>query len=216
MIQAELHPAKQKILAAAMNLIRAKGYAATRVEDICQAVGLTKGGFFHHFSSKEEMAKQAAEYFGCFAADLFSTAPYQKVSNPVQKLLSYIDFRTQIITGEIPEFTCLLGTMVQEVHATHPDIREACRDAIWGHAETITELVAEAEESAGIQGIDPQEISLYIQAVLQGSFILAKASQEPQVARACMKHLRAYIANIFEPSGGGSNSGGSSAGETRQ
>ena len=36
----------------------------------------------------------------------------------------------RILRGEIPEFTCLLGTMVQEAYDTHPDIRAACDGAV--------------------------------------------------------------------------------------
>jgi TetR/AcrR family transcriptional repressor of nem operon len=35
-----------------------------------------------------------------------------------------------ILQGELPEFTCLVGTMTQEVNGTHPAIREACNASI--------------------------------------------------------------------------------------
>ena len=43
---------KLRLLNAALKVVRAKGYAATTVDDICQAAGVTKGSFFHHFKSK--------------------------------------------------------------------------------------------------------------------------------------------------------------------
>jgi len=58
------HESKTKLLAAALNVIRAKGYAATTVDDICHAAGLTKGSFFHHFKSKDDLALSAAAYWG--------------------------------------------------------------------------------------------------------------------------------------------------------
>ena len=50
-----LHQSKLKLLDAMISVVRAKGYNATRVEDVCEAAGLTKGSFFHHFKSKEEL-----------------------------------------------------------------------------------------------------------------------------------------------------------------
>ena len=47
---------KTKLLDAALRVIRRKGYSATRIEDICLASGLTKGGFFHYFDGKEDLA----------------------------------------------------------------------------------------------------------------------------------------------------------------
>jgi AcrR family transcriptional regulator len=49
----------QKLLDAAVPVIRAKGYSAARVEDIRAEAGLTKGAFFHHFASKETKARHA-------------------------------------------------------------------------------------------------------------------------------------------------------------
>jgi TetR/AcrR family transcriptional repressor of nem operon len=48
-----------------------------------------------------------------------------KRSNPRERLLGYVDFRAAILSGPLPEFTCLLGTMVQGTYETHPAIREA-------------------------------------------------------------------------------------------
>ena len=57
------HESKTKFLQAAIRVIRVKGYTATRVEDVCEAAGLTKGSFFHHFDSKDELALAAADYW---------------------------------------------------------------------------------------------------------------------------------------------------------
>jgi TetR/AcrR family transcriptional repressor of nem operon len=47
-------------LAATIDLVRSNGFAATRVDDVCAAAGVTKGSFFHHFSSKQDLAVAAA------------------------------------------------------------------------------------------------------------------------------------------------------------
>ena len=47
---------RTRLLDAAMHVIRAQGYSATTVDDICSEAGLTKGAFFYHFKSKEDLA----------------------------------------------------------------------------------------------------------------------------------------------------------------
>jgi TetR/AcrR family transcriptional repressor of nem operon len=49
--------ARDKIVAAAIDLFRRNGYVATTVDEICAAAGVTKGAFFHHFESKEDLAE---------------------------------------------------------------------------------------------------------------------------------------------------------------
>jgi len=68
MIEA-MHDSKTKILDAALHVIRAKGYSATRIEDVCEAARLTKGSFFHHFKSKEDLALEAAAYWEANCGD---------------------------------------------------------------------------------------------------------------------------------------------------
>ena len=133
--------ARTRLLHTAMQVIGAQGYSATTVDDICRAAGLTKGAFFHHFKSKEDLAVAAAQYFSEMAERLFGTAPYREIADPLDRLLGYIDFRSAIISGPIPEFTCLLGTMVQEAYDTHPAIRRACETYIGVHVADIDPLI---------------------------------------------------------------------------
>jgi len=192
------HASKTKILDAALQVIRAKGYSATTVEDVCTAAGLTKGSFFHHFKSKEELALTAAAHFGAMAGGLFAQAPYRALHDPLDRLLGYVDFRIAILQGHLPEFTCLLGTMVQEAYDTHPAIRAACDQGISEHAASLEADIAGAMKQHGVAAdCDPKSLALFTQAVIQGAFVLAKAKHGPQVAADCLGHLRRYLEMLF-------------------
>jgi TetR/AcrR family transcriptional repressor of nem operon len=193
------HESKAKLLDAALLVIRAKGYSATTVDDVCRTAGLTKGSFFHHFESKEDLALAAAAHFSSMADGLFASAPYRTLPDPVDRLLGYVDFRKRILVGELPQFTCLLGTMVQEAYDTHPSIRAACDAGISDHAASLESDIAEAMAKSGIDTKwSAASLALYIQAVIQGAFILAKAKHGPQVARDCLEHLRRYLQMLFD------------------
>src|SRR3984893_4888470 len=193
------HPdARTRLVDAAMQVIRAQGYSATTVDDICRAAGLTKGAFFHHFKSKEDLAVAAAAHFSEMAERLFAGAPYRELADPLDRVLGYIDCRNAIIDGPIPEFTCLLGTMVQEAYDTHPAIRQACDTYIGVHTTGVAKDIEAAKELyAPAATWSAESLALYTQAVLQGAFILAKVKGGPDVARACVAHLRHYIELLF-------------------
>ena len=72
---ADAPPSRTRLLSAAIDLVRVHGYNATRVEDVCAAAGVTKGSFFHHFASKEELAIAAAGVWNQGAAQLFAPLP---------------------------------------------------------------------------------------------------------------------------------------------
>jgi TetR/AcrR family transcriptional regulator, transcriptional repressor for nem operon len=192
------HESKTKLLNAALHVIRAKGYSAARIEDICEAAGLTKGSFFHHFDSKEALALAAADYWNEITGGLFASAPYRGHADPLDRLLAYVDFRKYILLGDLPDFTCLVGTMVQEVYDTHPNLREACNRSISGHAET---LIPDIEEAMVQRGMHPnwtaESLALYTQGAIQGAFILAKARHSPEIAAQCIDHLHRYLELLF-------------------
>lgn len=191
--------ARTRLLDAALLVIRSKGYAATRVEDLCQTAGVTKGAFFHHFSSKDDLAVAAANHWSEKTGALFAEAPYHAHKDPLARVLGYLDFRLALIRGSLPEFTCLVGTMVQETFDTNPAIRDACAASIIGHAERLEADIAEAMQRYGVRGLwTAHSLALHIQAVLQGAFILAKATGNPGVARDSIGHLRRYITLLFD------------------
>jgi TetR/AcrR family transcriptional regulator, transcriptional repressor for nem operon len=197
------HESKTKLLNAALHVIRAKGYSATRIEDICETAGLTKGSFFHHFDGKEALALAAADYWIEGTGALFASAPYHASADPLDRLLAYVDFRRALLMGELPDFTCLVGTMVQEVYNTHPAIRDACNRSISQHAAT---LVPDIEEAMRRRGMHPdwtaESLALYTQATIQGAFILAKAKHNREVAAATIDHLRRYLELLFNKRSG--------------
>jgi TetR/AcrR family transcriptional regulator, transcriptional repressor for nem operon len=194
--------AKSKLLEAAMSVIRTKGYAATSIDDLCRAAGVTKGAFFHHFRSKADLGIAAADHWSEMAVKLFAAAPYHDLPDPLDRVLGYIDFRKTLLQGAIPEFTCLVGTMVQETFETDPGIRDACSACISAHASAVASDIAEAMEVYGIDADwTAESLGLHTQAVLQGAFILAKAKGGPAIAAESIDHLRRYIEFLFNPAG---------------
>ncbi len=192
--------ARQKLLGAALSLIREKGYSSTSVDELCAQAGVTKGAFFHHFKSKDALGVAAAHHWSVLTGAFFETAPYHSHSDPLERVLGYLDFRKAILKGEIAEFTCLVGTMVQEVYDTNPDIRMACEASISTHAAKIEADIAEAMKRHRIRAPwSAQSLALHTQAVLQGAFILAKAKGGPEVAAASIDHLRRYVELLFQP-----------------
>lgn len=192
------HQSKTKLLEAALRVIRTRGYAGTTVDDICQAAGVTKGSFFHHFNGKEDLAISAANYWAETTDAFFENAPYHAHRDPLDRVLGYIDFRKSILQGTLPEFTCLVGTMVQETFDTAPTIRDACERSISGHAATLAIDIAEAIKHHNIQADwRADSLALHTQAVLQGAFILAKAQGTAQVAADSVDHLRRYVEMLF-------------------
>lgn len=161
---------------------------------------MTKGAFFHHFENKEALGIAAAAFWAETTSAFFAGAPYHEHADPLDRLLGYIEFRKTIIDGDLAEFTCLVGTMTQEVYASYPAIRDACAASIFGHAAAIEPDIEAAMTAHGIEAEwTPASLAVHTQAVLQGAFILAKAAGDSQVARDSVDHLARYLGLLFQP-----------------
>ena len=192
------HESKTKLLEATIKVVRSKGYTATRIEDVCAEAALTKGSFFHHFKSKEDLARSAAAHWDTFTTAFFASAPYHSHTDPLARVLAYVDFRKAILVGELNEFTCFAGTIVQEAYATHAEIADACGRTICGHAKTLEADIGEAMRTHGVGGgWTAESLALHTQAVIQGAFILAKATGSAAVAAESLDHLRRYFELLF-------------------
>ncbi|NOT39874.1 MAG: TetR/AcrR family transcriptional regulator [Alphaproteobacteria bacterium] len=193
--------ARTKLLDAAIETVRAQGYAATSVDDLCRKAGVTKGAFFHHFESKDALAVAATNHWSETTGAMFATAAYHAPEDPLDRVLAYIDFRREILRGTPAEFSCFAGTTVQETFATNDSIRAACEASIFGHAATLADDIAAAKRKYKAKGDwTPMSLALHTQAVLQGAFILAKASDGAAVAVDSVGHLRRYIELLFNRS----------------
>lgn len=190
--------ARTRLLEAAVDVIRAQGLHATTVDDLCAAAGVTKGAFFHHFESKDALAVAAADHWSQQTGALFANADYHRHPDPYDRVMGYLDLRVDFVQGTAAEYTCLVGTMVQEAYATQPDVRAACHASIYGHCATLeSDFEALISDRGAPEGVTARGLAEHTQTVLQGSFVLAKASEDPGAVLDALAHLRRYFQCLF-------------------
>ena len=190
--------ARNALLDAAHSLVRRQGWSATSVDELCATAGVTKGAFFHHFASKDELGVAAAQHWGTVTAPLFAGAPYHRLADPLDRIHGYLDFRAAIAQGPLEAYTCFVGTTVQEVFATSDAIRAACGATISNHAATLAHDFSLAiEQHPPREPVTAASLATYTQTVLQGGFVLAKAQGNRAPLLDAIAHLKRYLALLF-------------------
>jgi TetR/AcrR family transcriptional regulator, transcriptional repressor for nem operon len=191
-------PTKQKLLDAAQELMRTNGYAATSVDDVCEAAGLTKGSFFHYFESKEHLGREVAERYFSARKEMFQSAPFRGKKDPLERVFGYVDFLLEMARHPEAGKGCLLGTFAQELSDSHPGIRSVCAACF---DEQCADLRRELEEAKAAYAPrarwSPQTLAEHLVTILQGALILAKARQDPKVLRDSLHHFKEYLKCLF-------------------
>src|SRR6201996_4042583 len=195
----EVSETKAKLLDAGVKLMRTKGYNATTVDDICAEAGVTKGGFFHYFKSKEELAKATIEWFGENKAREFREAPFSQLTDPLERVYGRLDYTKQAAggPGRVTK-GCPIGMIAQELASTHPAMRDVCQDYFSRLAKDLAKDLAEAKAiHAPDAGFDPYNVAMLYVSMIQGSMMLAKTAEANTVLMENVEQFRCYLKSLF-------------------
>src|SRR3546814_16869180 len=89
-----------------------------------------------------------------------------------------------MLDGPTEDYTCFVGTMVQEAYATSDRIRAACEASINAYCEALApDIQATMDRYGAPEGVTAIGLAQHVQSVLQGSFVLAKTTNDPAIAR---------------------------------
>jgi TetR/AcrR family transcriptional regulator, transcriptional repressor for nem operon len=189
--------ARARLIEAARSLVRHKGFAATSVDELCAAAGVTKGAFFHHFPSKEALGVALIDDWTEMTGAMFAAHPYNRLPDPLDRVLGYLDLRREILGQPIPEFSCVAGTSVQEAYETSPAMRQAAARSIASGFEHVRPHLVAALAAHPVPGVTADSLARQFQVAVQGGIILAKALNDPAPAREAFDHLERYLRLMF-------------------
>ncbi len=190
---------KEALLETAQGLMLSKGYSATSIDDICKAANLTKGGFFHYFSSKEDLGKAVLERYTLSMFQLARNASFSKKSDPLQRVYGYIDFMIELAKDPARRSGCLLGNFAQVLSDTHPEIRSQCETYFNKWVDMLKHELDQVKTAHRIKhAIDTRGIADHFVALFEGSLMLAKTRQDLDVVANNLHHFKTYLKNIFD------------------
>lgn len=175
----------ERIVAVAARAIRRTGYDGTGVADIMKEAGLTHGGFYAHFASRDAMLAEAADRAGAesvaAAADAVAKAP------PEQALAALLGAYLSKAHLAHPELGCPAAALGSEMPRQAPEVRRAATRRI----KEMVDLVARQSPDWGQPGA--HEKALVTVATMVGAVVLARAVDEPglsdSICQAALAHL---------------------------
>ena len=188
---------KQKLINLARRQIVTKGYSATSINSICQEADITKGGFFHHFPSKEALAEATLEQFWASRKELLDELR-SKETDPIRRVMVNIDFVLSLPKNERNNFGCLLGVLGQEISLTNAYLQKVLAKKFDAWKEAVVADLVEAEKHLRPrQPIDKEGLADYILSVLQGSLLMARANKNIRIIQTNRLLLDSHLKSLF-------------------
>lgn len=175
----------ERIVEAAARAIRRSGYGGTGVADIMKDAGLTHGGFYAHFASREAMLAEAADRAG--AESVATLERVAAAAPPKQALRALLRAYLSKAHVEGAETGCAVAALGSEMSRQAPEVRRAATRRI----KEMIDLVARQSPDWGQPGA--HEHALVTVATMVGALLLARAVDDPRLSDAlrdaALKHL---------------------------
>src|SRR5437762_113349 len=129
---------RERIVETAAQLFRERGFEGIGVADLMKEAGLTHGGFYGHFSSKEDLVAEASARALMRSLALFSTVAEQGGADPLSAIATaYLTSRHRDNPGE----GCLLAALGSDVSRQGRTVRRAVTDHLRSAVDLLATLV---------------------------------------------------------------------------
>jgi len=171
-VQAEEN--RQNVINTASRLFRQRGYDGIGVSDLMKAAGLTQGGFYKQFESKEDLAAQASVRAMETSARKWAQAKGATSEPPLDAVLR---FYLSPAHRDQPGEGCPLVALAADAARHGPALRAAFESGITDHLAVLDAVLTGAQET------DIRQKSLAVLATMVGALLLARVVQDDALSR---------------------------------
>lgn len=175
---------REKILSVAGVLFRENGFDGVGVADIMKAAGLTHGGFYGHFSSKDDLALEVSRKLIDRVEERWKEHIASSPERPLQALLDhYIHWRTV----DDPGGSCVFATLIQEVSRSRGAVRAVFSDGLSVLVDTLADIVPGENEE------ERRANAATTLSSMMGAVILARAVEDRALAEQFLVTMRRQL-----------------------
>lgn len=187
---------RQNIVAKAAQVFSVTGYAGTSMEALTQATGLTKGGIYNHFGSKEALALEAFDFASLQIRQRFRGL-LQDRHQAVERLGAVVLVFQSLVSDPLLQGGCPLLNTATEADDTNPALRERALQGSIEWRRYITQTVRDGIASQELRAdLDPESIATILIATLEGAVMLSKLAGDLLSMDQAVEHLTLYLHSL--------------------
>ena len=197
---------RQVILHAAFDEIYHRGFQSARIDDIVAKTTMTKGAFFSHFNTKNELGYAIVdEILKEMTLERWIT-PLAAYNNPIQGIISRFRKIIETMPEEHIALGCPLNNLVQEMSAIDPTFRDKLNEVLKLWIGETERYLRKAQAGGYLKkDVSPRQVAEFVVMVEEGSFAMVKNLRDKKVYWSLYESLRHYLESICEKPSGSQN-----------
>jgi TetR/AcrR family transcriptional regulator, transcriptional repressor for nem operon len=193
---------RTRILDVAYEAIVQKGFAATSIEELVEAAGITKSGFFYHFRDKNDLARQLFERFLAeddAIMDTLETRARELSDDPLQSFLIFLNVYAQMMDDmNALHPGCMVATVTYQERMFDAEVRQMNVDYLRKmrarFVRWLEEILASYTPRLPVQ---VEELADMLNVVVEGAIIQSKALRDESLMGKQTRQYRNYIKLLF-------------------
>lgn len=196
---------RERILEIAEAAVLEKGFGATSIDEIIAAAGITKSGFFYHFSDKNQLARamlaRYAETNDRLFESIFARADDLADGDPLQSFLIGMKLLAETM-ADLPNGHpgCLVASICYQERLFDREVRELMTESVrnWNRF-FAARLEAIAAAYPARDDMDVAEIAQMVSCAVDGAIIMSKTLADPGILPRQILLVRNYVRMLYLP-----------------
>ena len=193
---------RERILDVAYESIVQKGFAATSVEELVEAAGITKSGFFYHFRDKNDLARQLFERFLAedeAIVETLASRARELSDDPLQSFLIFLNLYAQMMDDmEGLHPGCMVASVAYQERMFDAELKQMNVDYILRMRRRFREWLEAVSATHSPAGdVDIDALADNLTAIIEGAIILSRSLQDQSLMGKQTRLFRNHIKLLF-------------------
>jgi TetR/AcrR family transcriptional repressor of nem operon len=195
---------RDRILDAAQAQVMERGFAATSVDAIQEAAGISRGTFFYHFASKDELARALIERYARQDHELTESLMARAenlATDPLQQALVFMGLFEELFREVGPvRAGCLFASYSYEAQLFDDETHRLIADSIEHFRRIFGGKLEQAiaRHPPVVPDVDPYDLADLASAAFQGAYVLWRVTNESERIAMPIEHFRKYLELLFD------------------
>jgi TetR/AcrR family transcriptional repressor of nem operon len=196
---------KTKLMDIAERLILNRGFSAMSIDEVIKEAGITKGGFFYHFDSKNGLVyalmQRYRETEAFIFSDLFRRAE-ELTSDPLQQMLVFVKLFAEMMADmKLLHPGCVVASITYESQQVNEQVRNITTEIVLDWRNLFREHLKKIDQVYSPNAnVSCDDLADMLSTIMEGGIIISRALNDPSVLEKQLLEYRTYLELLYRPS----------------